>query len=167
MNSKFEKLYENILIEHNKFDLLIEAFDSHELTIDELNKKYEKLLENRNMIFHIDNKAGAQKLHINWYEYFDRNAFKGKTREEHSTVTQKLKSSESLLKTKLMEFLQNNHLMNGDFDFEVGNYNFTYSLYFNFDIDSLQQAESLIREAIKMHDKIYRVMRIQINRIGI
>lgn len=163
MSTKFDNLYEKILVNRQMIDLLFEGVDG-ELTAKGLLEKYGKLLENRNMIFHIDSKGSAEKtLHINWYDYFDRSAFKTLTQTEHKRITDALKPHEDALKRKLESFLMHNHLKaQGDFDFEIGGYDFAYSLYFDYTIATLEQAEALIREALKMHDKIYRFLRKEI-----
>lgn len=163
MSTKFDDLYEKILVNRQMIDLLFEGVDG-ELTAKGLLEKYENLLENRNMIFHIDTKGSAGKtLHINWYDYFDRSAFKEVSQSELQKTTDRLKPHEDELKQKLESFLMHNQLKaQGDFDFEIGGYVFTYSLYFDYTIETLEQAEALIREAIKMHDKIYRFLRKEI-----
>lgn len=152
-------------MEIQKMNLLIESSAAINSPID-LKRKYERLLEHRNMTFEIkDLDKPIKDLHINWFDYLDRNGIVGRTPKDFKADLAKVKPHEAELFSALKEFLHYNDLNAAHaFDFYLGDDSPTYSVFLDFKVKDLHSAENLIREAIKMHDKVYAFMKKQISK---
>lgn len=152
--NKFDSFYESVLFSLAKEEVIFENFDAESIDNDPLSK-YKKLMESRNMTFHLN----GSEFNIIFFDHFDRDI--RQTADYEKRVTDKIKPYEEALLKDLRLFLQNNLLLTQatSSDLEIGSYPFTYTVDLKYHIANRQNAEEILREAIKMYDKIYRFMR--------
>lgn len=157
--NNFDNFYENVLFSLKRDDIVFENFNDD---VD-LSQKYKNLLEARNMVLHLK----GNDCEIIFFNYFDRDI--RQSQDYENRVTEKVKPYEEALLKDLRTFLQNNILITQAThnDLEVGSYPFTYTVYLKYQVQNEQEAEEVLREAIKMYDKIYRFMRKRIHALKV